>query len=105
MSEPVGTTGQSSRPLRIGSSGRHDHQRVLRFLPGLAKLSDRAVATAIASGTRPRAKAVAAAYGIGSVYDDLACMLTQGRLDAVVKATPATEHFERRGRSWRPAST
>ena len=82
-------------PLRIGVLGAGMITTVFYgFLPGLAKIPDRAVATAIASRTRSRAEAVAAAHDIGTVYDNLAGMLTHGGLDAVVNATPAAEHFE-----------
>jgi predicted dehydrogenase len=88
-------TGQPEPPLRIGILGAGMITTVsYGFLPSLAQIPDRAVATAIASRTRSRAEGVAAAHGIGSVYDDLTAMLAHGGLDAVVNATPATEHFE-----------
>jgi predicted dehydrogenase len=82
-------------PLRIGVLGAGMITTVsYGFLPGLAKIGARAVATAITSRTRSRAEAVAAAHRIDTVYDDLATMLKHGGLDAVINATPAGEHFE-----------
>jgi predicted dehydrogenase len=87
--------GQPARPLRVGVLGAGMITTVFYgFLPGLARIPDRAVATAITSRTRARAEAVAAAYGIGTVYDNLADMIAHGSLDAIVNATPAAEHFE-----------
>lgn len=64
------------------------------FLPGLAKMKDRASVVAITSRTRDLAETVARDWDIPAVYDDLDAMLARADLDVVVNATPIPAHYE-----------
>ncbi len=64
------------------------------ILPNLRALSDRVEVVAIASRTQQRARKVADAFGIPSVFPDLAAMLGGADLDAVVNLTPIPVHYE-----------
>jgi len=63
------------------------------YLPGLAKIGERAQVVAIASRTEERALSVAGEYGIPEVFGSLEEML-QADLDAVLNLTPIPVHFE-----------
>lgn len=64
------------------------------FLPGLARMRDRAEVVAITSRTRARAEAVARDWGIPAVFGSVAEMLSGPDLDAVLNLTPIDAHYE-----------
>jgi predicted dehydrogenase len=64
------------------------------YLPGLRLISDRVEVAAIADLVRPRAEAVAHDWDIPRVCDDLAEMLKDDGLDAVLNLTPSAAHYE-----------
>jgi predicted dehydrogenase len=85
----------SGRRLRLGVLGAGMIAIVPPgFLPGLRLLSDRVEVAAITSRTRTRAEAVARDFDIPAVYDDLAGMLADADLDAVLNVTPIDVHYE-----------
>lgn len=64
------------------------------FLPGLRRLADTVEVAAITSRTKERAEALAHDWQIPTVYDDLASMLRDDSLDAVINLTPISAHYE-----------
>ncbi len=89
LSEPADTS-----VLRVGLLGAGMIATIdYGYLPGLARISQRAQVVAIASRTPERARAVAEAHGIPAVYPSLEEML-EADLDAVVNLTPIPLHFQ-----------
>jgi predicted dehydrogenase len=88
-------TRTTNSPLRVGLLGAGMVTTVsYGFLPGLVQIKDRAQVVAITSRTRALAERVASDWAIPTVYDDLASMLADDTIDAVVNATPGPVHFE-----------
>src|SRR5215213_8067240 len=95
MTDTPNDRHRSSARLRLGILGAGMIAVVpYGFLPGLRLLSDRVEVAAITSRTRARAEAVAREWSIPAVYDDLATMLADADLDAVLNLTPIDAHYE-----------
>jgi predicted dehydrogenase len=88
-------SGAAGRPLRVGIVGAGMIAVAPHgFLPGLAKIRNRVEVAAICNRSIDRARAVAGRFGIAQIYGDLASMLDQCDIDAVINLTPISAHYE-----------
>ncbi len=95
MTNTPGGQAPSNRKLRLGVLGAGMIAIVPNgFLPGIGQLADRVEVVAITSRTRARAEDVAQDFAIPRVFDDLATMLADADLDAVLNVTPIDVHYE-----------